>query len=52
MINNDVLPDLDPNKSQIPIDNFVPDENGGLYLQGFFKISDPESGLIIIQGRA
>ena len=29
-----------------------PDEQGGIVVQGFFKISDPESGEIIIQGRA
>ena len=29
-----------------------PDEDGGFYLQDFLKISDPESGEIITQGRA
>ena len=29
-----------------------PDENSGLVLQGFFKITDPETGEIITQGRA
>jgi len=32
--------------------NDEPDENTGIVVQGFFKISDPESGEIILQGRA
>lgn len=30
----------------------APDEHGGIHVQGFLKISDPESGEIILQGRA
>jgi hypothetical protein len=30
----------------------TPDENTGILVQGFFKISDPETGEIIIQGRS
>lgn len=29
-----------------------PDEHGGILLQGFLKIHDPESGETILQGRA
>lgn len=29
-----------------------PDEHGGIYLQGFLRIHDPETGEIILQGRA
>lgn len=29
-----------------------PDEDGGFYLHDFLKISDPETGEIITQGRA
>lgn len=29
-----------------------PDENGGLLVQGYFRIVDPESGKVIVQGRA
>jgi len=29
-----------------------PDENGGIAVQAFFKIFDPESGEVLTQGRA
>jgi hypothetical protein len=29
-----------------------PDEDSGIVVQGFLKITDPESGEIILQGRA
>lgn len=29
-----------------------PDEHGGILLQGFLRIHDPETGEIILQGRA
>lgn len=33
-------------------DQVKPDEKGGFAFSGFFKISDPESGEVIMQGRA
>lgn len=43
-------------EKQLPVENppcdDEPDENTGIVVQGFFKISDPESGEIILQGRA
>jgi len=29
-----------------------PDEHGGIFIQGFLRIHDPESGETIVQGRA
>jgi hypothetical protein len=29
-----------------------PDENSGILVQGFFKITDPDTGEIIVQGRS
>lgn len=47
------------NNNQIPMEentneqeSVAPDEHGGIYVQGFLKIHDPESGEIILQGRA
>jgi hypothetical protein len=52
MINND-----SPNKMQeelepTPPENHEPDDSGGIFVQGFLKIFDPETGKIITQGRA
>lgn len=30
----------------------TPDENSGILFQGFLKITDPETGEILMQGRA
>lgn len=35
-----------------PAETTEPDERGGIAVQGFFKIIDPESQEVIIQGRA
>lgn len=48
-INNHLEPELQK-ENQEPVAE--PDENGGIFVQEFFKISDPESGEIITQGRA
>jgi hypothetical protein len=47
MINIEKSQETDP-KPPVPQE---PDEHSGMIVQGFFKISDPESGEIIIQGR-
>ena len=47
--NNTEKPDIEVQDSE-NVDK--PDENGGVYVQGFFKIHDPESGEIICQGRS
>jgi hypothetical protein len=51
MINTDNTKNIEP-EDQEPQEDTAPDENGGLYVQGFFKIHDPETGEIITQGRA
>jgi hypothetical protein len=43
---NSEMQDHDDNVQQHP------DEDGGFYLHDFLKISDPETGEIITQGRA
>lgn len=51
MINKDIDQDAaDPEPQVKPVEQ--PDEHGGLVVQGFFRIVDPESGEIITQGRA
>lgn len=49
MINKDIDQDLE---SQPPQQEPEPDEQGGIVVQGFFRIIDPETGQIITQGRA
>lgn len=49
MINNDNT-QIEENKEPEKID--TPDEHPGLSVQGFLKILDPETGEVIIQGRA
>jgi hypothetical protein len=50
MINTEKVSESKPEIPQEPVDK--PDEHGGLLVQGFFKITDPESGTVIVQGRA
>lgn len=45
---NDELPETEPVKPE----HTEPDDTSGMVIQSFFKISDPESGEIYIQGRA
>lgn len=35
-----------------PTETPVPDDAAGLMLSGFFKISDPETGDILVSGRS
>lgn len=51
MINTDNTNNIEPEDQELQEDTH-PDENGGLYIQGFFKIHDPETGEVITQGRA
>lgn len=44
----DELPESEPVKPEMP----KPDDTSGMIVQGFFKISDPETGEIYTQGRA
>lgn len=41
-----------PESEPVQPSQVKPDEQGGFAFSGFFKISDPESGEIIMQGRA
>jgi hypothetical protein len=45
-IQQEVEPDLE-NQSETE-----PDEQGGIVVQGFFRIFEPETGKVITQGRA
>jgi len=45
---NDESPETEPVKPQVT----EPDDTSGMIVQGFFKISDPETGEIYTQGRA
>lgn len=51
MINNDNVDsdgqNIEDSKDKVP----QPDEKSGTVLQGFFKIFDPESGEVLVQGR-
>lgn len=47
--NNDSMSETKDTQDKIATE---PDEDGGFYLQDFLKISDPETGEIITQGRA
>ena len=48
MINTENIEE--PQDQEEPVDQ--PDENGGIFVQGFLRIHDPESGETIVQGRA
>jgi len=47
--NNDSMSEIKDTKDKSEAE---PDEDGGFYLHDFLKISDPETGEIITQGRA
>lgn len=51
MINtqNPVQQDSEPDQNK-PVTE--PDEQGGIVVQGFFRIFEPETGKVITQGRA
>lgn len=48
MINNESTNNIEENSD----DESELDEHSGIILQGFLKIHDPETGEIIVQGRA
>lgn len=52
MINIENTENNQDKSEPIQTDPVKPDEKGGFAFSGFFKISDPESGEIIMQGRA
>lgn len=51
MINTENTDQTQEPNSETPQDH-SPDEHGGIHVQAFLKIHDPESGEIILQGRA
>lgn len=51
MINNDNVDLEQEENKKKPAEKPTPDENSGIAIQGFFKIFDPESGEILLQGR-
>lgn len=51
MINNET-PNESEKTDETPETVTKPDDTSGMLIQSFFKISDPETGEIYIQGRA
>lgn len=49
MINNDNTDTGEENVKEL--EEKKPDEQSGTVVQGFFKIFDPESGEVLVQGR-
>lgn len=52
MINIENAETQEPKPSFEHEQDHVPDEQGGMIIQGFLKIHDPETGKVIVQGRA
>lgn len=50
MINIENSPNMEHEQENQPQPE--PDEQGGIAVQGFFRVFDPETGLTIVQGRA
>lgn len=50
MINNNTNSN-EKNIDESPEEKPQPDEKAGTVVQGFFKIFDPESGEVLVQGR-
>lgn len=51
MINNDNTDSNQENAEKSEEKTPQPDEKSGTVVQGFFKIFDPESGEVLVQGR-
>lgn len=49
MINNDMDSNFDKKEKQPSSPEQKPNESSGIYVRGFVKITDPESGDVIVE---
>jgi len=49
MINNHMAAEKEEQKTVQPDERTKPNESSGIYVRGFVKITDPESGQVIVE---